>query len=76
MVFGGVALLGTCVGFKGLLAARAGGSGGRRVSRARSSSRDQSRGPRRGSTRSVALRRPALAVGHGFVARGRPPRRF
>ena len=48
-------------GFKGLLAARAGGA----VSQAAFSR------PRRAPTRSVALRRPALAVGHGFEGRGR-----
>ena len=65
MVFGGVALLGTCVGFKGLLAAL-GGSAGGEVSRA------VARPERRAPTRSVALRRPALAVGHGFLGRGWP----
>ena len=53
-------------GFKGRLAARAGGSVSRAVARPE----------RHAPTLSVALRRPALAVGRGVVARGRPPRRF
>ena len=66
MVLGGVALLGTCVGFQGSV----GGSAGGEVSR------DWSRGPRRAPARSVALRRPALAVGHGGLARGPCARLF
>ena len=66
MVFGGGVLLGTCVGFRGSV----GGSAGGEVSRAVSCDR------RRAPTRSVALRRPALGVGHGFVARGRARRCF
>ena len=62
MMSGGDGLLGTCVGFRGSVFCSAGGD----------VSRDRSRGPRRAPTRSVALRRSALAVGHGFVARGWP----
>ena len=63
MVFGGGVLLGTCVGFKGLL-------GARRAEKSLERSRDWSRGPRRAPTRFVALRRPALATWRGGVARG------
>ena len=66
MILVALALLGTCVGFQGSV----GGSAGGEVSRAAFSR------PRRAPTRAVALRRSALAVGHGLVARGRPPRRF
>jgi len=66
MVFGGGVLLGTCVGVQGSVFCSAGGE----------VSRDWSRAPRRAPTRSVPLRRPALAVWRGGVARGRPPRRF
>ena len=62
MVFGGDVLPGTCVGFRGSVFCSAGGE----VSRAAFSR------PRRAPTRSVALRRPALAVGHGFLGRGWP----
>ena len=62
MVFGGDGLLGTCVGFKGRLAARAGGDVSRAVAQPE----------RRAPTRAVALRRPALAVGHGFLGHGWP----
>ena len=64
MVFGGGVLLGTCVGFKGLL-------GARRAEKSLERSRDWSRGPRRAPTRFVALRRPALAVWRGVETRGR-----
>ena len=66
MVFGGDVLPGTCVGFQGSVFCSAGGEVSRAVARPE----------RRAPTRSVALRRPALAVGHGLVARGRSPRRF
>ena len=66
MVFGGVALPGTCVGFQGSVFCSAAGE----------VSRDWSRGPRRAPARSVALRRPALAVGHGGLARGPCARLF
>ena len=61
MVSGGDGLLGTCVGFKGRLAARAGGAVSRAVAR-----------PKRRAPTRASLRRPALAVGHGFLTRGWP----
>ena len=66
MVFGGGVLLGTCVGFRGSVGGSAGGEVSRAVARLQ----------RRAPTRAVALRWPALAVGHGFVTRGRAPRCF
>ena len=62
MVFGGDVLPGTCVGFQGSVFCSAGGEVSRAVARPE----------RRAPTRSVALRRPALAVGHGFLGRGWP----
>ena len=76
MVLVALLLLGTCGGDRGLLAARRaarslgvflaalGGSAGGEVSRA------VPRLQRRVPTRSVALRRPALAVGRGVVPAG------
>ena len=66
MVVGGFSLLGTCVGFQGSVFCSAGGE----------VSRVMCCGPRRAPTCFMRLRWPAVAVGHGFVARGRPPRRF
>ena len=79
MVFGGDVLLGTCVGFQGSV----GGSGGRRglsgVFLAARAGEEVSRAVARleppaaaRSERLASLRRPALAVGHGLVGRGRP----
>ena len=65
MVFGGDALLGTCVGFKGLYFVR----------RAEKSL-ERSRGFSGTLFLVLSLRRPALAVGHGVVARGPCARLF
>ena len=66
MVFGGDALLGTCVGFQGSVFCSAGGEVSRAVARLQ----------RRAPTRAVALRRSALGNWRGVVGRGRARRRF